>query len=350
MDGNDFGPYGTSTHPSHQNGNTFLGSLRGRPPLDDGYSCIDMPHTATTCAGPSRGLIKESSLVSLDENANPPKSTERAKHGLSKIYPFSMTNAGREGMSFVKKLEASLVGRGKRRNTVSNTPATTRTTISFFGSSPGMTVPASRNSYRETTPNSLFDSKSSVLTIEEHGIHTPHSSKYSEGKYILKQLWNEGWSAAFEDIKDRKRLERTYRYGSAGKKIPVYMHGALPNGSRKIQSFSARIVSWKISRQRLNHKDGGGGEDVGFQGGMVGSYIDGGSMSTSAVMDMGGTDGAGGYSNSPVENKKSAFTEMFERGRMSFSRERAVASGSKTPEVEMKRRNKRKKDGYLGHF
>lgn len=357
MDGNDFNPYGSVTKLSQDNSTGFLDSLRGRPQFlqEDEYSA-DMPHTATTCAGPSRGLIKEGSYMSLNENTNVPNRTKGSRLSLAKLNPFS--KAGRERMSFMGRSESA--GKGpKHSNTFANTPTTARTTASYIRSSPGETFPPSSNG--DTVSSASIGTRtSSLLDFANDGNHTPSyyvSTIYSEGKQVLRQAWNQGWAAAMDDLKERRDLDKSYRYGSAGKKIKMYMHGALPNGSLAKTPVTSGLAGWKKSSTRAKRTVVEEDEQHGFQGGLVGKYVGGSSSKkTSAEGVMAKTDGAGGDTNSVAGtlDKKSAFTEMFERGRMSFSRERTQEimsgqAGSKTPVSEKKKTKTRKGlRNYLG--
>lgn len=59
------------------------------------------------------------------------------------------------------------------------------------------------------------------------------SDAYRETGTVLRQTLDNGWSAAYESYKERRTLERTYRYGKSGKKAKVYMSGALPPSNEK---------------------------------------------------------------------------------------------------------------------
>ena len=172
---------------------------------------------------------------------------------------------------------------------------------------------------------------------------------------MVQQAWDNGWDAALEDFKERRQVERSYRYGVAGRKIKVYMSGALPNGSTASSSARglASIMPWPKQRRRQNDKESGedpcGQQQQEQQQQVDGLFFEHGAEAThggtpttdegrsadDAEMEMSGLNVLGGSPDSQGGEKKSAFVELFERS--TTSRERPVTSKGR-PETSREQR------------
>ncbi|KAI5846784.1 hypothetical protein BZA05DRAFT_447418 [Tricharina praecox] len=354
----EIGPVaGADSRPSTMENRCFLtGSLRSRP-LDVDYSLV-MPHTATTSAGPSRGLIidgyntvpgnigtprrsSRGSVFSVLNGKGNPISDGEPRDGKASVSKTSVSKASvgkasvgslLDGFESSNPVGSSSKGRPKRRNTFSHVLGTKCT-----ASSPNLES-ASFPELANVTP-SPTDAASSKSTYTASRGRRHLSFLYSKGKQVLRDVWHEGWTAALEDFRNRRAAEKTQRYGVAGKTRPAFMSGALPAGSTRTSRIGRKLGDWsrfkRRSKSASSHgttdgqgaQDGHGGQrgfQGGFQGGHVGEYSEAFEMEAAAVATATATDTATATvtvtaveaSPSPAStNKKSAFTEVFERTR-----------------------------------
>ncbi|KAF8535635.1 hypothetical protein BDD12DRAFT_854471 [Trichophaea hybrida] len=286
-----------------------------------------MPHTATTCAGPSRGLIRESSRISLAENKGlHPRTGRNSFFGLTKVNPFvkgeskhgtPMRDA--KNISNPRRVASS---RHKRSNTFSYSASSRK--LSRSASSPNFAAPnQSIQTRAESTTSSKVPSSTQTFATSDQSPSYYLSTFYSEGRQVLRQAWHDGWTAAFEDLRERRELEKTYRYGVAGKKVSAFMSGARQNGTTtqpiKGKHSIRPNIPWLKNHQQRNYSSAGPGDTdrdgqhmSSFQGGYDGVYV--GSSNTRA--NDAKAEGATETERSAVSenmDKKSVFTEVFER-------------------------------------
>jgi len=319
---NDMGTFASGgSRPSTAENRGFLtGSLRGRP-LDLDYS-LDMPHTATTSAGPSRGLIidgyntvpgnvgaprmpSRGSVFSLaNGKANPPSAEEKLKDGKTSV---SSLLDGFESSNAVSS------GRQRQWNDTIPHPSGPKRTISSPELGP------------ESTQNPVTTTPCAEPSADKHSRHLSHL--YNEGKQMLRDVWHEGLTTALEDFRDRRAAEKAQRYVGGGKPGTALTSVAQPpSGSTKRSSRIGKKLgeSWSTFKGRSKSPPSSSGTDEqrGFQGGHSGTYS-GASPAATAAPTTTATDDASGPAS---PNKRSAFTEMFERtGRV---RERSRASSA----------------------
>jgi len=331
IDGNDFN---TGSQSSSENKGFLRGSLRSlsRPKkLDDTYS-LDMPHTATTCAGPSRGLIKESSHKSLDENTGALPQTSR--NSFFHLNPFVKGKSKREtplrgakNNTDPRRAASSL---HKRSNTFLYLAGSRK--LSRSASSPNFAVSGKHENFHsqirtESTTSSGKSSSAQTFATSDQSPSYYLSTLYSEGRQVLRQAWNDGWTAAFEDLRERRDLEKTYRYGAAGKKVSAFMSGARQNGtttqSIKGNHSKRSNIQWLKRRQQQNSSTGGPG-DTNRDGQYIRSFLGGYDELHVGTFNTGGNDAkkveeANETERSAISgnvDKKLVFTEVFERSRL----------------------------------
>ncbi|KAF8250707.1 hypothetical protein K440DRAFT_617488, partial [Wilcoxina mikolae CBS 423.85] len=352
VDGNGFN---TGSQSSLENKGFLRGSLRSlsrSKELDDAYS-LDMPHTATTCAGPSRGLIKESSRISLAENKGlHPRTGRNSFFGLTKVNPFVKGKSKHEtpvrdakNNSNPRRVASS---RPKRSNTFSYLASSRK--LSRSASSPNFA--ASNQSIQtraESTTSSEAPSSTQTFATSDQSPSYYLSTFYSEGRQVLRQAWHDGWTAAVEDLRERRELEKTYRYGAAGKKVSAFMSGARQNGTTtqpiKGKHSTRPNIPWLKNHQQRNYSSGGlsntdrdGQHMSSFQGGYNGVYV---GPSNTRANDAKKAEGATETERNAISgnmDKKSVFTEVFERSQLPGGPTH-VDSGDRGNEEAGKRKN-----------
>jgi hypothetical protein len=299
---------------------SFLpGSLRGHP-VDLDLSS-DMPHTATTCAGPSRGLIKESSHASLADNDPPQKTSRKSLFNIVDVF-----SKGETQNDHTHSLDSGHgVGRGpKRSNTFSkqlgssvhrqprSDPdlATTYETVRNDGMIPAILTASA------SAPSSVSGSKQLASRFR--------STVYGESRRVLRSIWYDGLTVAMEELKERRDFEKSVRYQNSATKMHATMNGALPEGSKRKSYHATKIASWAKFRKHekvpsIHPDDTGIGGQHGFEGGFPGLYTG----PPAGAIKRAGVNPVDESPTSPV--KRSAFTEMFR-----LSRERTRESSKET--------------------
>ncbi|KAI5802013.1 hypothetical protein FPQ18DRAFT_406966 [Pyronema domesticum] len=203
---------------------------------------LDIPHTASTIAGPSRTHVRETCY------ASPNDSTENATPHSKSRFKFPRLFSKEKFKEIMDKgahIECSgrttVPKRYKRSNTFSHSAVLTKDSTTLTTSEP-----SGRNQFSEsqiglrsepaspTSPASITSMQSfaSSTRIVSNNL----SPLYREGKLILQQVWNEGWAAAIEDMKDRRKMQRAL----SGQMRNAVMSGALPNGA--LRSGSKKII------------------------------------------------------------------------------------------------------------
>jgi hypothetical protein len=274
-------------------------------------SSIDLTHTATTCSGPSRGIIAQNRITS-DTMAGLPLSQPDRNiiFDLSRINPFLANEGKRMNESSVKNIK-NFVGRKRRK----------QFRASGIRSSPdlvGHEKPSLGHYNPQTQINSISNISSCTVTSFADDDCTAAyylSTIYSEGKQMIRQTFEDGWRAALEDLRDRREMEKTIRYGLAGKKVKMFMRGARPPGSEEaVADTSLRY------HQPFKRKSGNSGDrKSGRQRKLRGSFWV--SISRNPKSPLAESNGS-----ILKTEKKSVFVELFDRSSYRLSRERTLTT------------------------
>jgi hypothetical protein len=315
---------------------SFLpGSLRGRPPDLDLSS--DLPHTATTCAGPSRGLIKESRDPSIAETDPAQKTSRKSLFNIVDVFskeritgeiPNDLTHSldscyvvsrgPKRSNTFSKKLGSSI----HRQPRSDPDLATTYETVRNDGMRPAILIGS------PSVPSSVSGSKRLPSRFR--------STVYGESMRVLRSIWYDGLTVALEELKERRDFEKSVRYGNAATKLQATMKGALPEGSKRKSYHATKLAIWAQFRKHEKvpniHPDGAeSGGQRGFEGGFTGEYT---GPPTGAIKRTGVDPLVGLDTTSPV--KRSAFTEMFR-----LSKEKTRESSKETGTTDKEGRPRR---------
>jgi hypothetical protein len=326
FDGDEFEMSISRSHTLTDIRSSLRSRLGGRPPGDT-YS-TDIPHTATTCAGPSRGLIREDSLTSLANTSVPASRTSGSF--------FKLTKLGSKYGTLRSKVGARLT-KERRRSKAFSPPTIIRSlrhslSLSALQNSAQdrAAIPKDTNGKSSNASPISARSGSSQQTFAEDD-RSPLGAFLHEGKQVLRQARQEGLSAALDDLRDRRELDKAYRYGAAGRKVKAFMKGARPEGPEKRRSFlGSNRSSW--ARTSLNQDHGrpsriplprnSSQRDESRKMPGVPTSVDHDRYNQFLQMDGVVDDQNMGSS------KKSAFTEIFERSRL--SREKSTDSRRST--------------------
>lgn len=202
----------------------------------------DMPHTATSCAGPSRGVVMDGNRSSSE--------TDAVQDNSHRTYSFSRFRLA--SFSGEASMKAKVLAQKASEQKASEPEDEDEKQVARQPS-----IELAKEETENPEPNEDADPvvgttrKVSYATVTSTDTFAYNSSSpanlisnaYRQTNTILRQTISEGWPAAYEAYKERRALERTYRYGNAGKKINVYMSGALPVEGDTLDGNTSPIVN-----------------------------------------------------------------------------------------------------------
>jgi hypothetical protein len=215
---------------------------------------LDIPHTASTTAGPSRTHVRETCYVFPDDSTGNATPHSKSRFKFPRLFlkekfkeiKDKSTPTESSGRTTVPK-------RYKRSNTFSHPAVPTKdSTTSTTSEAPGRdqfsesrivsrSEPVSPITPGSTTSMQSFASSTRIVSNNLSWL-------YREGKVILQQVWNEGWAAAIEDIKDRRKSQRAL----SGQKKNALMSGALPDGALRSGSKKINFPWTKHRNQKVS--------------------------------------------------------------------------------------------------
>lgn len=222
-----------ASHPTTEsNGENIFSNLRSRSRKNrkSNYDELEigMPYTATTSAGPARGIVREGSPAVLSVSSLPLQKSLKPS-SFNKLGSLAIEGRGKYHTltTDVKKKFASRRGSRKRSSTSDDTPDTKNSEILQI---PRLKIVSSSTSSERTTIRKSYSASPPTLL----------TTAYHDGQEVLRQVWNKGFGNALDEWNGRRALERTYKYGPAGKMIPMYMSGGRPDNIPNTGSFGKR--------------------------------------------------------------------------------------------------------------
>ncbi|KAI5778504.1 hypothetical protein EDC01DRAFT_673466 [Geopyxis carbonaria] len=202
---------------------------------------LEIPHTATTCAGPSKGIIKEVNMKSTYTGSSIDDPSIHAS-SVSSLDGLCMSLDFNDGITKTWARLGIIDKWGKESKVcglINNSSFPNANSVRLKGSK--KTTECSSMSKDVTSSGNTF--------FADSPFYLP--TAFQEREKILRKVWINGWDFSFEGFRHRRRLERTYKYGPAGRKIPRYMRGALPGSPMKPDtSFSP----WMRSHIKWNNR------------------------------------------------------------------------------------------------
>lgn len=196
---------------------------------------VDHPHTATTRAGPTRGIIRDNSPPALfrpsvyQPDASESRLNSLARKGKAKyeatareirqhiaaqneserveiIDPLSLPTE-EQGSANLKKHKNS--GKSIMKSDNISRPGTARTTTNIT-----------------TEPQATDADPVRIKSPTSSSGYVYISTVYHESQRIVEKIWEKGIGSRLANLSKQNNTARNLRYGSAGKKVKVYMRGA----------------------------------------------------------------------------------------------------------------------------
>lgn len=194
------------------------------------------PHTATTRAGPTRGIIREDSPpVPLCPNVYQPDSSESRLNSLARRGKAKYEATTREIRQHIAAQKGS--EKVKRFDTLSpptneQDPTNPRkhknngnpSTMKFDNTSQPDTA---RITTKATIELQATNADAVRVKSSSASGYISISTVYHESQRIAEKIWERGIGGRFANLKGKENnTARNLRYGAAGKKVKVYMRGA----------------------------------------------------------------------------------------------------------------------------
>lgn len=195
------------------------------------------PHTATTCAGPTRGIIRENNSppAGIRPDVYQPGASESRLNSLAREGRAKYEATNREIRLYI----AAQNGSERARGIDALSPADYQSPTNFKNhknsENPSAMKPDNASQPETAKVTAETTEKPQVTDAGPAGIKSPTpapgyiyiSTVYHEGQRIVEKIWERGIGGRFANLGSKqKNTARNLRYGSAGKKVKVYMKGA----------------------------------------------------------------------------------------------------------------------------
>lgn len=195
------------------------------------------PHTATTCAGPTRGIIRENNSppAGIRPDVYQPDASESRLNSLAREGRAKYEATNREIRLYIAAQNGSERARGI--DALSPTDDQSPTNFENHKNSETPSTMKSDNTSQPETANVTAETTEEphITDAGTAGIKSPTSAPgyiyistvYHEGQRIVEKIWERGIGGRFANLGSKQNnTARNLRYGSAGKKVKVYMKGA----------------------------------------------------------------------------------------------------------------------------
>lgn len=200
---------------------------------------VDHPHTATTRAGPTRGIIRENSPPApIRPDVYQPDASESRLNSLARKGKAKYEATTREIRQHIAAQNES----EKARRIDALSPPTQEQGPTNLGKHKNSGIPSpiksgdtsrpgtARITTKTTTEPQATDANADAVRIKSPTSASGYiyiSTVYHESQRIVEKIWDKGIGGRFSNIRNKQiNPARNLRYGSAGKKVKVYMRGA----------------------------------------------------------------------------------------------------------------------------
>lgn len=228
-------PSRASTAPVGNRGivDTFRERKRLAKELQD---AVGHPHTAKTCAGPTRGVVRGNSpSAGIRPGVYQPDASESRLNSLAREGRAKYEATTREiRLHIAARNEFERVG---RIDTLSSTDNQGSTNFGKHKNSENPSTMKSDNILQLDTTRIITETieEPQAINLDAVEIKSPTpasgyiylSTVYHEGQRMVEKIWERGIGGRFANVGSKQNnTARNLRYGSAGKKVKVYMRGA----------------------------------------------------------------------------------------------------------------------------
>lgn len=196
---------------------------------------VDHPHTATTHAGPTRGIIRENSPpAQFRPGVYQPDASESRLNSLARKGKAKYEATAREIRQHIAAQNES--ERVRRIDPLSLSTEEQGSTNLKKHKNSGKSIMKSDNISRPGTAKTTAKITTEPQATEADPVRIKSSTSssgyvyistvYHESQRIVEKIWEKGIGGRLANLSKQNNAARNLRYGSAGKKVKVYMRGA----------------------------------------------------------------------------------------------------------------------------